>query len=59
MMLAYVLTASIWSIYGPGSIDFSRSSSGPSASNPVMGENGAFWAGTGALVITQLTPSGK
>lgn len=30
----------------------------PSASNPVSGENGAFWAGTGLLVITQLTPSG-
>jgi len=30
----------------------------PSASNPSLGENGAFWAGTGLLVITQLKPSG-
>ena len=30
----------------------------PSATNPVSGENGAFWAWTGMLVITQLTPSG-
>ena len=30
----------------------------PSATNPGLGENGAFWAGTGTLVITQLTPSG-
>jgi peptide/nickel transport system substrate-binding protein len=30
----------------------------PSASNVADGENGAFWAGTGMLVVTQLTPSG-
>jgi peptide/nickel transport system substrate-binding protein len=30
----------------------------PSASNVSLGENGAFWAGTGLLVITQLKPSG-
>jgi peptide/nickel transport system substrate-binding protein len=30
----------------------------PSASNQAAGENGAFWAGTGLLVITQLKPSG-
>jgi len=29
----------------------------PSASNPVSGENGAFWAGTGLLVITELKPT--
>jgi peptide/nickel transport system substrate-binding protein len=30
----------------------------PSATNQASGENGAFWAGTGLLVITQLKPSG-
>ena len=31
----------------------------PSASNPGLGTNGAFWAHTGMLVITGLHPSGK
>ncbi|WP_328517770.1 ABC transporter substrate-binding protein [Devosia algicola] len=30
----------------------------PSATNPVMGTNGAFWAHTGMLVIASLKPSG-
>jgi peptide/nickel transport system substrate-binding protein len=30
----------------------------PSSTNPGMGENGAFWAHTGLLVITGLQPSG-
>jgi peptide/nickel transport system substrate-binding protein len=29
----------------------------PTAANPSLGENGAFWAHTGLLVITQLTPA--
>jgi peptide/nickel transport system substrate-binding protein len=30
----------------------------PTAANPAMGTNGAFWAHTGLLVITSLQPSG-
>jgi len=30
----------------------------PSSTNPAMGTNGAFWAHTGMLVITDLKPSG-
>ena len=30
----------------------------PTAANPAMGTNGAFWAQTGTLVITSLQPSG-
>lgn len=30
----------------------------PTAANPAMGTNGAFWAHTGTLVITALQPSG-
>ncbi len=30
----------------------------PTAANPSLGENGAFWAHTGMLVITNLQPSG-
>ena len=30
----------------------------PTATNPGMGTNGAFWAQTGTLVITSLQPSG-
>lgn len=30
----------------------------PTAANPAMGTNGAFWAHTGTLVITSLQPSG-
>ena len=30
----------------------------PSSTNPAQGENGAFWAHTGLLVITGLQPSG-
>jgi ABC-type transport system substrate-binding protein len=31
----------------------------PTADNPAMGTNGAFWANTGLLVITSLQPAGQ